>query len=242
MYRDKDYAGEADYVDGLIQLHAPGAQSILELGCGTGGHAVHLAGKGYTVSGIDRSDMMLQRAADSREAAPEDIAGRLTFLHGDVRDFRAGRSFDAVVSLFHVMTYQTTDADLAAAFATAAAHLQPRGIFIFDCWYGPAVRSDPPVVRVKRMEDEVIKVTRIAEPREVPEENRVEVRYDLYIQDKGSGQLEQVQETHGMHYLFLPEMEALLRDAGLELTHAEEWLSGKKPGNDTWSVCLVGRK
>jgi len=92
------------------------------------------------------------------------------------------------------------------------------------------------------MEDEVIKVTRIAEPREVPEENRVEVMYDLYIRDKGSGQLEQVQETHGMHYLFLPEMEALLGDAGLELTHAEEWLSGKKPGNDTWSVCLVGRK
>ena len=72
--------------------------------------------------------------------------------------------------------------------------------------------------------------------------NRVEVRYDMYIRDKSSGQFERVQETHGMHYLFLPEMEALLRDAGLELAHAEEWLSGKQPGNDTWSVCLVGRK
>lgn len=39
LYRDKDYVGEAAYVHDLIQHHAPGAQEVLELGSGTGGHA-----------------------------------------------------------------------------------------------------------------------------------------------------------------------------------------------------------
>ena len=36
-----------------------------------------------------------------------------------------------MISLFHVMSYQTTNADLLAVFATAAAHLRPGGLFLF---------------------------------------------------------------------------------------------------------------
>jgi len=36
LYEGKDYAGEADYVDALIRQYRPGAQSLLDLGCGTG--------------------------------------------------------------------------------------------------------------------------------------------------------------------------------------------------------------
>jgi methylase of polypeptide subunit release factors len=53
LYRDKDYAAEAQYVHRLIQSHALGARSILELGCGTGAHAVLLAGEGYRIHGVD---------------------------------------------------------------------------------------------------------------------------------------------------------------------------------------------
>ena len=42
LYESKDYTAEADYVDGLIQRHLPGAQSLLDLGCGTGRHAIKL--------------------------------------------------------------------------------------------------------------------------------------------------------------------------------------------------------
>jgi len=36
LYADKDYAGEAAYVAGLIRQRLPGATRILELGSGTG--------------------------------------------------------------------------------------------------------------------------------------------------------------------------------------------------------------
>ena len=39
LYRDKDNAAEAEYVASLIQKFHPAAQSILELGSGTGIHA-----------------------------------------------------------------------------------------------------------------------------------------------------------------------------------------------------------
>ncbi len=55
LYRDKDYVAEADYVAGLVKKYHPDAQSILELGFGTGIHASLLAEKGFTVYGIERS-------------------------------------------------------------------------------------------------------------------------------------------------------------------------------------------
>jgi ubiquinone/menaquinone biosynthesis C-methylase UbiE len=51
LYRDKDYAAEAEYVAGLIRKFHPAARSILELGSGTGIHASLPAEKGFTVHG-----------------------------------------------------------------------------------------------------------------------------------------------------------------------------------------------
>src|SRR5512139_1278741 len=166
FYRDKDYTGEAEYVHGLIQQHRPGAGSLLDLGCGTGRHAFLLAEKGYAVAGVDRSEEMLavansQVATAVRVEARSPVAVPPAFHLGDLRTVRLGRTFDAVVSLFHVMSYQTTNNDLREAFATAREHLAPGGVFIFDCWYGPAVLTDRPAVRVKRLEDESIYVTRV---------------------------------------------------------------------------------
>ena len=39
LYADKDYAGEARYVDSIIRRHTPRAATMLELGCGTGRYA-----------------------------------------------------------------------------------------------------------------------------------------------------------------------------------------------------------
>ncbi|HEY4744175.1 MAG TPA: class I SAM-dependent methyltransferase, partial [Desulfuromonadaceae bacterium] len=144
LYRDKDYAAEADFVAGLLLAHAPEARTLLELGCGTGRHAEFLARQGFAVHGVDRSEGMLADAGRRRENLPDDVRGRLAFSPGDARDVRLGRHFDAVVSLFHVMSYMAEGRDLEHAFATARAHLAPGGVFLFDFWYGPAVLSDRP--------------------------------------------------------------------------------------------------
>ena len=241
LYKDKDYSGEVNYIHSLLQRYAPHTNSILDLGCGTGIHAVLLAKKGYEVHGIDVSEKMLRTAYQRLVHLPQEEVKRLSFAQGNVQSYRATRSFDAVISLFHVMSYQTTNADLLAAFVTAKAHLNPDGVFIFDCWYGPAVLTDLPEVRIKRLEDEEVHVTRVAEPVLIPNSNRVDVKYTVLIEDKHTGGLEKVQETHSMRYLFAPEVEKLFADSGLGWTNAEEWVSGKEPGFGTWGVCFVGK-
>lgn len=239
LYKDKDYAGEAHYVHSLIQKYAPAAGSVLDLGCGTGRHDFELAESGYQIAGVDVSEEML--AAANFRLTSRKLPHMLAFHRGDIRTVRLNQTFDVVISLFHVMSYQTSNDDLRAAFATAKAHLRPGGLFIFDCWYGPAVLTDPPVVRVKRLEDDEVAVTRIAEPVMHYNENVVDVNYEVLITDKNTGARELLHETHRMRYLFMPEIKEIFNDNGIKLVLAEEWLTGKKPGCDTWGVCFGGK-
>lgn len=234
LYRDKDYSAEAGYVAAHIRGHAPQAKRILELGCGTGAHAEHLAHLGYTVHGVDMSEEMLSLAEARKAASPADVAARLSFGLGDVRSVRTEQTYDAVISLFHVMSYQSTNADLVAAFETAAAHLSPGGLFLYDFWYGPAVLTQKPEVRIKRLENSEIKVTRIAEPVLNVNENWVDVNYAVFIENKSVGGIDQLRERHRMRYFFLPELERY-RGYGWKELISEVWLSGGSLSEDSWS-------
>lgn len=238
LYRDKDYEAEAEYVAGLIRTFQPSAQSILEMGSGTGIHASLLAEKGFSVHGIERSPEMLaksQALAKNRNAGN----GQMTFVAGDIREIRLNKSFDVVIALFHVISYQTTNEDVTAAFETARKHLNPGGVFIFDVWYGPAVLTERPDVRIKHMADEQTEITRLAEPVLHPNENLVDVNYHIFVRDLTSQTVAELKETHTMRYFFRPEIELRATQAGFQCHHAEEWLSGKVAGCDTWSVCFV---
>jgi SAM-dependent methyltransferase len=241
LYQDKDYAAEAKFIHQLLKTHAPTTQSILELGCGTGKHAALLAELGYEVYGVDLSAQMLEQAEKRLPTLNPEVASKLEFSQGDVRTVRVDRQFDAVISLFHVFSYQTTNQDLQAAFATAKAHLKPGGVLIFDCWYGPAVLSDRPTVRVKRLEDEEIIVTRIAEPVIYPNDNLVDVNYQVFIKNKATGTVEEVQELHKMRYLFKPEIDALFSQNKFECLTLGEWMTGNTPGFNTWGVYCIGQ-
>ncbi|MFL9924592.1 class I SAM-dependent methyltransferase [Herbaspirillum lusitanum] len=238
LYRDKDYAGEVEFIASLLRKHVPRAESILEMGCGTGIHAQRLVEKGYTVHGIDLSDDMLAAAKQRVEALPA-MRERLTFDSGNVRTYKAGLKFDIVISLFHVVSYQSTNADLRAMFQNAAQHLKDGGAFIFDFWHGPAVLTERPSVRMKRMESDEIAVTRVATPSVNMIENYVDVRYDIFIRDKKTTFVEELSETHRMRYLFLTEIEMLARDAGLNFVSSCEWMTGQAASEQTWGVCAV---
>jgi SAM-dependent methyltransferase len=234
LYQDKDYAAEAEYVTSLIREHAPQAVRILELGCGTGAHAEHLARMGYTVHGVDISKEMFARAELRKASLPIEVAARLTFSVGDARTVNTDQIYDVVISLFHVMSYQSTNADLLAAFETAARHLSGGGLFLYDFWYGPAVLTQRPDTRVKRLENNEIKVTRIAEPVLNVSENIVDVNYHVFIEDKSIGGIEQLQEMHRMRYFFLPELALYRGQLWTELV-SEVWLDAGTLSEHTWS-------
>lgn len=238
LYSDKDYEGEARYVEGLISENAPKAISVLELGCGTGTHAILLAQLGYEVVGVDMSQTMLDKALTRKKQLNSDVASHLDFKLGDVRTYRSNQKFDVVISLFHVFSYQNTNNDLMATFETAAEHLQPGGILIFDYWYGPSVLTQLPEIRVKRLENDRCKVLRIAEPEVFPSRNLVNVNYWMLIDSLVENRTERIAETHTMRYLFIPEIEALSLKLFRPRCH-RAWMSTRTPGFDDWAALSV---
>ena len=242
LYTDKDYCGEAAFVDRLLRQHGSVGGELLELGCGTGKHAFELARRGWQVIGVDRSKEMVVQAQNRNLKSEEAIRKALSFQIGDVRTVRVGRQFDSVISLFHVLSYQTTNADLQAEIATAAMHLKSGGLFLFDFWYGPAVLTNLPEVRVKRIQGGDLEVTRIAEPELRTEVNQVTVNYHIFLRNRKTAEVSEVREAHHMRYLFLPELEMLLSANGLKMLTTGSWCSDRPAARDTWYVHAVARK
>ena len=62
LYRDKDYAGETEYIASMMRCFRPEARRVIELGAGTGRHAGLLSRKGYVVHGVESSSEMFAQA------------------------------------------------------------------------------------------------------------------------------------------------------------------------------------
>ena len=233
LYRDKDYEAEAAYVAAAVRAAAPSARTILELGSGTGRHGRLLAAMGFEVHGVERSAEMVELAQ---------TGGGFTCEVGDICQARVGRTFDAVISLFHVISYQTTNAALLAAFTTAASHLDAGGVFLFDVWHGPAVLTERPTERLKEVGDERRRVRRWARPTLDTNASTVLVHYDLEGEDLASGQTVRFEEDHLMRYLFPTEIDLLARLSGFEVLGSEAFLTGAAPSESTWGVGYSLRK
>lgn len=233
IYEDKDYKKEVSFVHDIIQCHNPNAKSILDLGCGTGRHANLLEKNGYTIIGLDKSDRMISMANSTIHNNPNK---KLTFIKGDVCTYDLFNEFDVITALFHVVSYCTKTEDLVALFNNVKKHITPGGLFIFDCWYGPAVLTIRPTVRIKRFKNDKIEITRIAEPVMHSSQNCVDVKYQIFIKDIKMNTTREIKETHKMRYLFFPEIESLAENSGMKIIDSGEWLTKRRISSSTWGT------
>jgi hypothetical protein len=108
-------------------------------------------------------------------------------------------------------------------------------------WYGPGVLTDPPAVRVKRLRNERLEITRLAEPVLHVNEYTVDVNYRVFVRELAGGRAEEVSESHRMRYLFAPEIAQLLSATRFELLEQREWLTGDEPTTRSWSAYFTAR-
>ena len=237
LYRDKDYAAEADYVAKKIRSVLPEARSLLEFGSGTGRHGRLLAARGFDVHGIEQSREMVFVANNGQASA--EARGSFACELGNICTVNLSRTFDAVIALFHVMSYQTSNQALRGAFQAAAHHLAPGGLFLFDVWHGLAVLWQGPSERTKEVVDDRYRVTRTARPELDTNGGTVKVVYDMECEDRSRGEISRFSEEHLMRYLFPTEVEFLAESCGMQLKAMEEFLTAEPPSPSTWGVAYL---
>ena len=233
LYQDKNYKDEIFYIHNLLKKNGVTKGDILEFGSGTGKHGSLLASLGFNVHGIEQSSEMVNFAKKS--------AG-FTFQQGDIGIVNMHRTYDAIISLFHVMNYQTSNKQLQAVFANASKHLNMGGLFIFDFWYSPAVYDQKPSIRVKRVSNQQTEITRIAEPVTFSNENRVDVNYNIFVKDLKSDVIQSFSEVHSVRHFNLLEIDILSEMHDFKRINAEEFLTGLKLNEKTWNACVVLKK
>jgi SAM-dependent methyltransferase len=232
LYGDKEYNSEVEYIIKCIKKHAPNSNTILEFGSGTGKHGLLLEKQGYTVYGLEKSPSMVA------------VAKRNGFncKQSDITNFAIADKFDVVLSLFHVISYITDNKSLNLVFQNAYNSLNDGGLFIFDVWYSPAVYTQVPERRIKKVENDNISVIRFAEPKMNFNNNVVEVHYTILVKEKESDTWIQVEETHPMRHFTIPEIETLANINGFKLIKSESFLTGIEPSNYTWGINFILKK
>ncbi len=237
FYQDKNYEDEAKQIDKLIKQYGHNVHEIINYGCGTGRHDIAFFKMGYQCMGIDMSPLMIEIANDNAVKEGVDI----NFKVADLRSFVPEEKYDAVISLFHVMSYQNENRDIVSAFTSARKALNQGGLFLFDVWYGPGVLSDKPTVRVKKVEDKDRVLIRIAKPDMYDKENLVVVSYEILIVDKGTNKTKIINEVHNMRYFFKPEIEYILEETGFELIDNLDCNSLKETGYNSWTSYFIAK-
>jgi len=235
LYRDKDYEGESIVVRRLLAKFAPGASTLLELGCGTGNYTKILS-KRFSITAVERSPHML-------EVARRKVRSRgVRFVLGDITHVLPGldEKYDACVGLFHVANYLRTRRELKSLLREVHAHLNVGGLVIMDSWNGSAVLRQRPSVRVKEVRFGRKSVIRVAEPHLTTSASCCDVAYTTFVLD-GSRLVGAFRENHRMRYYFPAEMKAALAESGFELLQLTR--NGKnRLRKDDWSMLAVARR
>jgi 2-polyprenyl-3-methyl-5-hydroxy-6-metoxy-1,4-benzoquinol methylase/GNAT superfamily N-acetyltransferase len=119
-------AGETSSIAAMCGLQR--GESVLDLGCGQGRHAIELAKMGCEVQGIDYLQSLVEQA--TVEARKNGVSANATFAVHDCRTVRLGREFDAVVCLYDVVGTYAENQHNQAIIETAFKHTRPGGHFV----------------------------------------------------------------------------------------------------------------
>jgi SAM-dependent methyltransferase len=104
------------------ELAAGAGGRVLELGCGTGRVALHLARRGHQVVGLDSEAELLATLAERAGGLP------LETVHADARDFRLDGDVGVALAPTHLLQLLPSGADRVASLRRVAAHLPPGGL------------------------------------------------------------------------------------------------------------------
>jgi SAM-dependent methyltransferase len=135
---------------------------------------------------------------------------KIKIINIDLRKLRLKNKFDLVLSMFHVINYMVKNKDINAFFNTASRHLNSGGVLIFDTWYYPAVKYNPPKKTKKTFIDKKFKMTKVAIPTRI-DERTFDIKYLVNIINIKNLRKFNFMENHRIRAFNIKELDKVTR-------------------------------
>jgi ubiquinone/menaquinone biosynthesis C-methylase UbiE len=206
-----DYEIECDNLEDLfskfLKVHP---KNILDVGCGTGSHAMELARRGYNVAGIDISSVMIKEAKKKAKEAKLDCE----FLIMDMRELDFDLEFDCAICMFGSFDYLTTKKDLGKFLNKLGKVVAVDSIFIFEFWNFNS--AQPEFKTWLKIKNENMNLIRLAESKlnKRTKINTLNMEFFIFNVDEN---VESFIETHRLRCYTASEIKSLFLDYGFKI-------------------------
>ena len=213
IYSFKDYEEESQKIVNLIKKVNPSAQRILDVACGTGEHARHLA-KDFQVDGIDIEPEFIRIAQEKMPTGHFRVA--------DMCDFEMGERYDVVLCLFSSIGYLTKRKEVINALQCFKKHLKTGGVIMVEPWFTPEQFNSGAIHKVN-VDEPDLKICRMSVSE--CEENLSKLNFHYLV---GTPQgVEHFTEEHTLALYTLDEMLFFFAETGLSASYDPEGITGR---------------
>jgi SAM-dependent methyltransferase len=232
IYKEKDYQKEVDFLAQIIKKYSKGkVKNILSLGCGTASHDILLAKKGFKILGVDRSQKMIKIARQKAEKEKTDIKFKLA----DVTNFNFAKKFDFSMAMFNIVGYMIENEQMDKMLKNTAKLLKRSGLFVFDCWYGPAVLKSRPENKTRNIGEKIFR--RTTQKLDI-EKSIINITFEIIDNEKLADK-----ENHKMRFWFLKELEYFLNKNNFKLVKVCNFMDlNSKISEDNWNIFVIAQK
>jgi SAM-dependent methyltransferase len=214
IWGKRDYDAEVKFLHEQFKKH--GCRSVIDIGCGTGNHALLLSRLGYDVMGVDVSPTMLEMARSKNRGT------KACFIKGDMKhpgSFASKtRRFDAAISLGHASSHLYSDKDLRVFLQGVRRALRKNGLFVFNANNARKISEDylNKLLLDHATDEESFQIAVLAHNTRDPEDPNIIHWNPIYlINEKGKVDLQI--RAHKLRWFQISELEKLVRENGFEI-------------------------
>jgi len=212
--RGLTYDQEAALFHKMIRKHQPRAKQILDIACGTGGHAAALS-KYYRIVGVDCDKASLKRARKRISSA--------SFYEGDMMDFELADTFDVLLCLGSSIGFAQTLKCLHTILNNFRKHIAADGLLILEPWMSPDHWESG------KMDVHTFKTTSLSITRMTHygmENDLSQLTHDYIIERHG--ETERVKEQYKLGLFRNSDIEEALAEVGFQMVGVEEFVAGRQ--------------
>lgn len=222
------------YARDLWELAGLEVDSVLDLACGTGSAAIAFANRGFRVTGVDRSERMLELARAKAERHQADVL----WVCQDIKALDLQERFAAATCFYDSLNYFLVPEELRTAFERVRAHLNPGGVFFFDAISEHAVSNTWGNETEFKITDEAVRIWRAS----YDDRKRIgKLEIDYFIRQEEGDRYQRVRETHLHRGYDSFEIRELLEAAGFELLSAYACLTYDPVQPTTYRIAYLAK-